>query len=251
MDKNIKDFLRISVLLSVMSILPIIVLGYISTSFTLAAYNYIMLVVIWLLIFIAAALIILEIAVFIAYRRKKAGTVLFHFAMSGIKFLLPFLISVSEFFKGSKDSLRRFYIEVNNILVQSRNQKYYSNEILIILPHCLQNSGCSYKITYDINNCKRCGKCTIGEIAEMSKKMKVEATVVTGGTAARNVVAVRHPGIVLSVACERDLASGMADIGKTPVIGILNERPYGPCKNTYVNVQQLKEKLDGILINEC
>jgi hypothetical protein len=35
----------------------------------------------------------------------------------------------------------------------------------------------------------------------MAKKMKVEAAVVTGGTAARNIAAVRKPGIVLAVAC--------------------------------------------------
>jgi hypothetical protein len=39
-------------------------------------------------------------------------------------------------------------------------------------------------------------------------------------------------------------------VGSTPVLGVLNERPNGPCNNTAVNVQQLKEKLESILIND-
>jgi hypothetical protein len=250
LDKNIRDFSRISAFLSILFLLLIFVFGYIYRYFTLDTYNYILLFVIMLLIIITVALILSEMAVFLVYKRKHAGAFLFRPARAGLKLLLPFTIFISGLFKGSKDTLRRVYVEVNNILVLSRSRKYYPREVLMLLPHCLQNSGCGYKITGDITNCRRCGRCSIGRIAEIAEKMKVEAAVVTGGTAARNIVAVRNPGIVLSVACERDLAAGIADVGSTPVLGVLNERPNGPCNNTAVNVQQLKEKLESILIND-
>ena len=53
--------------------------------------------------------------------------------------------------------------------------------------------------------------------------------------------------MIVSVACERDLTSGIIDVGNIPVIGIVNERPNGPCYNTCVNVNMLKEKLDSII----
>lgn len=55
------------------------------------------------------------------------------------------------------------------------------------------------------------------------------------------------PKMILSVACERDLTSGIIDVGKIPVVGIVNERPNGPCYNTCVDVSVLKDKLDSII----
>jgi len=59
----------------------------------------------------------------------------------------------------------------------------------------------------------------------------------------------KEPKIIISVACERDLSSGIADVGRIPVIGIVNDRPNGPCYNTNVDVDAIRNKLESI-INE-
>jgi hypothetical protein len=46
------------------------------------------------------------------------------------------------------------------------------------------------------------------------------------------------------VACERDLTSGIQDAYTLPVIGILNERPFGPCFNTSVDISKVAEALE-------
>jgi hypothetical protein len=43
------------------------------------------------------------------------------------------------------------------------------------------------------------------------------------------------PDVIIAVACERDLLSGIRDIYPMPVIGIRNTRPEGPCRNTRVD----------------
>ena len=54
-----------------------------------------------------------------------------------------------------------------------------------------------------------------------------------------------RPTIILAVACERDLTSGMRDIkGKIPVLPTPNKRPQGPCKNTCLRIRELEEALD-------
>ena len=52
---------------------------------------------------------------------------------------------------------------------------------------------------------------------------------------------------MLAVACERDLTSGIKDCYPLPVIGILNERPFGPCFNTVVDVSKIDEALRQVL----
>jgi len=52
------------------------------------------------------------------------------------------------------------------------------------------------------------------------------------------------------VACERDLTSGIKDCYPLPVIGILNERPFGPCFNTIVDVSKIDAALSQVLLLE-
>jgi hypothetical protein len=55
------------------------------------------------------------------------------------------------------------------------------------------------------------------------------------------------PRTVVAVACERDLSSGVLDSFPMPVLGVLNERPEGPCYNTRVDLRALQEALDLFL----
>ena len=57
----------------------------------------------------------------------------------------------------------------------------------------------------------------------------------------------KRPKLVLAVACERDLTSGIKDCYPLPVIGILNDRPFGPCFNTTVDVSKIDDALSQVL----
>jgi len=145
------------------------------------------------------------------------------------------------------DTVRRTYIDINNIIVESNNISYKPEDVLLLVPHCLQYSECKFRITIDINNCKACGRCSIGRIKTLAEREGVVVKVVTGGTAAREVVKKYRPKIILSVACERDLSEGIADVRGIPVIGVLNKRPNGPCFNTTVDTDEFEERLAWIL----
>ncbi len=71
--------------------------------------------------------------------------------------------------------------------------------------------------------------------------------VVTGGTLARKAVEVLKPRCILAVACERDLTSGIIDSFPLPVWGLLNERPYGPCFNTFVSSEDVEKALQRLV----
>ena len=75
-------------------------------------------------------------------------------------------------------------------------------------------------------------------------------SVATGGTLARQVVKTIRPKAIIAVACERDLTSGIQDVFPLPVIGVLNERPYGPCFNTRVDINKVEETIKYFLLDE-
>jgi len=69
----------------------------------------------------------------------------------------------------------------------------------------------------------------------------------TGGTLARMKVKEARPKAIVAIACERDLASGMADVFPIPVIGVLNERPNGPCCNTTVDPKRVRAAVEQLI----
>ncbi len=160
-----------------------------------------------------------------------------------IKLFLPLMTLLGRLLGISKERIRASFIKVNNELVRSEAGRYQAKDILLLMPHCLQNSRCDMRLTYNIQNCKRCGKCSIKDLLEFSERFGVSLAIATGGTIARRIVVQARPRLILAVACERDLSSGIQDTYPIPVYGVLNERPHGPCLDTSVCMAHLEQAL--------
>ncbi|RJP22322.1 MAG: DUF116 domain-containing protein [Candidatus Abyssobacteria bacterium SURF_5] len=155
----------------------------------------------------------------------------------------PVYRAAGRLFGISGDSIDDFFIEKNNRLILQSRKKYPPQKMLLLFPHCLQDWECPHRINADIHNCHACGKCKIPELVRIGDRYKVPMRVVGGGSAARRAIIDTRPDFVLAVACERDMISGIRDSLPLPVLGILNERPNGPCKNTTVDVERVERTL--------
>lgn len=169
-----------------------------------------------------------------------------------LKLLYPALMLTGSFLGGRKEALQSLVISLNNRLVRSyldrtRRTAAASGrrmKVLLLLPHCLQVDECDVRITHNVLKCKRCGRCEIKDLIEISEERRLDLFVATGGTVARRIVQEGRPDAIVAVACERDLSSGIVDTFPVPVLGITNERPCGPCLNTRVDLMRVREALD-------
>jgi len=161
-------------------------------------------------------------------------------AWSAIQLLFPLATRIGKCFDIEKERVERSFIEVSNHLIRAKAIKVSPEHLLILTPHCIQHDSCQYKVTHDIANCRQCGGCQVGDLLTISRKYGVHVSISTGGTLARKVIKTLRPHAVLAIACERDLTSGIQDVFPLPVIGVLNERPNGPCCNTRIDVQQVE-----------
>ncbi|MCX7990503.1 MAG: DUF116 domain-containing protein [Proteobacteria bacterium] len=164
------------------------------------------------------------------------------------KLSLLVIYPISKFFcrifaKNKLENLERFFIDINNWLV-IRTIRKKPEKLLLLMPHCLQFSDCEYRVTGKEIKCKMCGKCEIKDLMDISKKYDVRLSVATGGTMARNIIKEIKPDLIIATACERDLISGLKDTVSLPVIGILNERPNGPCIDTRVDLCKITTLID-------
>ena len=168
-------------------------------------------------------------------------------AWSVINLFFPMAIRIGKLLDIEKETVERSFIEVSNHLVRQKLVKVRPERLLILSPHCIQKDTCPHKITRNVNNCKRCGQCPVNDLLNLTEKYGVNLAVVTGGTLARNVLKNLRPQAVLAIACERDLTSGIQDAFPLPVIGVLNQRPYGPCFNTRIDIEQVDALLQDMV----
>jgi len=164
-----------------------------------------------------------------------------------IKLLLPLMSLLGRSLGFSKEDIHTSFIKVNNELVLRELDRFEPSRILLLMPHCLQNSRCAMRLTYDIDNCKRCGLCPITGLLALRDRYGVHLAIATGGTIARRIVLQKRPAIIIAVACYRDLSSGIQDTYPLPVFGVLNERPNGPCLDTTVPLDRLEAALKRFL----
>ena len=179
--------------------------------------------------------------------------VLFSHRIRGItiKIFLPLMTAVGKLMGIPREQVRASFIRVNNEIVRAEGSTYRPEEILLLMPHCLQNSQCRYRLTYNIENCRRCGECEIASLLAFSESYGVKLAIATGGTIARRIVVQNRPKLIIAVACERDLSSGVQDTYPLPVFGILNERPFGPCLDTTVALNQVQWAIELFLHPSC
>lgn len=164
-----------------------------------------------------------------------------------IQLLFPILVLVGKFVGMGKEKVRRSFVAINNQLVLAETRHVKPEKLLILLPHCLQYHDCPVRVTGNVENCKACGRCKIKDLVEFSQRYQVPIAVATGGTLARRIVVEKRPAIIVAVACERDLTSGIQDSFPIPVYGILNRRPHGPCYDTDVDLELVEKGITRFL----
>ncbi len=141
----------------------------------------------------------------------------------------------------------RRVVKAFNLLTRLRRTRCKPEELLILTPSCLQRSDCPQKITNDINECRRCGRCKVKDLIELGEKYGVRCAVATGGRLALELAQQDRVKAVLAIACEKELQEGMFGMFPKPGLGIINVRPHGPCTDTDVDLAEVEEALKWLL----
>jgi hypothetical protein len=133
---------------------------------------------------------------------------------------------LGRLFGVSSDRMSASYITLHNSLVEASGRRAVSKEdVLVLLPRCLTKEH-------------------LNSAREIAKELGCRAAVAGGGTAARKLIAKHKPRAIIAVACERDLYSGLVDLGtRIDTLGLTNNRPNGPCKDTEFDVESFRKSI--------
>ena len=164
-----------------------------------------------------------------------------------LKVYMPLMLMAGKLLRLPKIKIERAFLDINNQMVLSMCRGINPDRLLILMPHCIQFEDCKIKVTKEVSNCVTCGKCEIADLLSLQDEFGIKLFVSTGGTVARRKVVELRPKVVVAVACERDLISGVQDAFPMPVFGIVNKRPMGYCTETGVDMGDVKEAVGKFL----
>jgi len=134
-----------------------------------------------------------------------------------------------------------------NLLTRLRRSRCRPQQLLLLLPSCLQNSECPQKVISDTANCRRCGRCRIKDLLELAEEHGCRCAVVKGGQLALEIAKDDGIDAIVAVACEKELRAGMWAVFPKPSVGVINLRPSGPCKDTDVEVSAVEQAIRRFL----
>ena len=225
--------------------LIILVLGTLTINTFLSKYiNLLSLVINIMVIGIILLIIFSTVITYIILNNKNVSNTLMKVNYLIVKSIFPILSKIAQFIGISKDEIRKIFIKINNAYIYSNKYKINSKDLMILIPHCIQNHSCKLKVTNNIDNCKKCGICKINDLLKLKEKYNTKIFVATGGTLARKIIVDNKPNAVIAVACERDLTSGVREVKKIPVLGVFNARPNGPCVDTDINIKEIEDAIN-------
>ena len=123
--------------------------------------------------------------------------------------LLPVKAAVLAPTGTGKRMISRHFFTFNNELVERALKDAGPGQVLLLLPHCMQFSGCRIDVVADVDNCKGCGKCQIGDLLTYKEKYGIPIRVCLRTRYALTHIVELKPELVIGVACESRLYKGV------------------------------------------
>lgn len=225
--------------------LSILILGVVTINIFIVNLTHIFGVIINTIVIILIFIIIFSaIITYNVIKNKHISSKLMNINFKIVNTMFPIITKVGSVIGISKDEIRKIFVKLNNKYIYSNEYNFNPQDIVILIPHCVQKNSCKLKVTTDIENCKKCGLCNIADLVKLKEKSNVKIFVATGGTLARKIILENKPKAVIAVACERDLTSGVQDVKNIPVLGVFNKRPNGPCVDTSIDIKEVEDAIN-------
>ncbi len=140
-------------------------------------------------------------------------------------------------------------VSLSNLMTKLRKKKCPPEALLLLFPHCIQNSKCKQNIKHDLNECKRCGKCKVKDLLEISEEYGISIAVASGGRIALKKVMADEVQGVVAIACEKELRTGLMATMPKAVFAVPNLRPHGYCIDTDVYMDDVLKAIERFLIH--
>ncbi len=138
------------------------------------------------------------------------------------------------------------YTAIKNMAFEKEFKRTPCSNRLVFLPQCLRNSKeCVAELTEDGYECKKCGKCSIGEIVEEAERLGYKGVyIVPGASLVKKIIKRERPAAVVGVACYLELVETMDQVALMGTIPQGIHLLKDGCVDTKVSIDKVIEILN-------
>ena len=147
--------------------------------------------------------------------------------------------------------MRNLFIRLNNWITRLRRVQVAPEQLLLLMPHCLQRKVCDKNVSMDTSRCVRCGQCDIGDLLSLCDRYKINCCLAAGGREAVQAVRNHEIKAVIAVACEKELTEGIRASFPKPILAITNIIPGKPCFETRADINTVEQAIQQMLKPEA
>lgn len=144
-------------------------------------------------------------------------------------------------------NLKIDFVKLNNKIIEQNISPNSVKKIMLLLPFCLQDTRCSHRIVWNVDNCVSCGACKIGELKEISHEKHVDLRIAVRSAFAPKFIRESKPDLVLALSCENESVKGILSVPEFPCYCVMIEHPNGFCINTTVDTESVLEIIDKFI----
>jgi len=75
----------------------------------------------------------------------------------------------------------RLFVIANNLLTRLRRVKVPAENLLLLVPSCLQKTGCAQTLGETIDDCNACGQCGVADLLAIRDEFGIHCSMAAGG----------------------------------------------------------------------
>ncbi|WOF17311.1 DUF116 domain-containing protein [Methanoplanus sp. FWC-SCC4] len=148
---------------------------------------------------------------------------------------------ICNFFSLDDKELTAFFIRLHNTMNSKAFSKIESSKRAVFLPQCLRNSQCPANLTPEGLQCRRCGRCEIGQNIDRLENLGYNVWIAPGSTLIKRMVIKYKPEAVIGIGCLVEVKEGLDLLDKINIVGMGVLTMKDGCVETALNWNDLFE----------
>ncbi len=128
--------------------------------------------------------------------------------------------AICRLFGLEDQELTAFFIRLHNTLSTRSFEAIPVGERAIFIPQCLRSADCPAHLTPEGLDCRRCGRCEVGENIDCLEDIGYRVWIAPGSTLIKRMFKKYHPKAIVGVGCLMEVKEGIDMCDKAGVVAM-------------------------------
>jgi len=120
------------------------------------------------------------------------------------------------------------------------------NKVLLIMPRCVQKTGCRSQVQESLDECLACRRCPLGDVAAVCDQHGLPALVAFRSQIAFDMARRQKPDLIVATACHDRLIKALRNVPEVPSLLAPLAGMDRMCINASVDLEWLDAQLAAV-----